>query len=63
MAKSRVPSLTVVEREREHVVLGEITLEDMLVARRRHLEEETRRERPLPLRAILAPWRWRAKPS
>jgi H+/Cl- antiporter ClcA len=62
MASERVACLKVVEREREHVVLGEVTLEDMLVARRRHMEEETRRERPLPIQAILAPWRWaRAK--
>jgi hypothetical protein len=38
--------------------LGEVTLEDVLTARRRHLEEETRRQRVLPLHALVGAW-WR----
>jgi chloride channel protein, CIC family len=50
--------LAVVDRAAPTVVIGEITLQDLLIARRRHLEEETRRERPLPL---MTPW-FRARP-
>ena len=49
MATAHVTTLRVLDAERN--VVGQIDLEDVLVARRRHLEEETRRERfaPLPL--------------
>jgi H+/Cl- antiporter ClcA len=43
MATLRVTTLHVVDADQH--VLGAIDLEDVLVARRRHLEEETRRER------------------
>ncbi len=36
--------------------LGEITLADILKARRRHLEEETRRERVIPVHRLLPPF-------
>jgi chloride channel protein, CIC family len=58
MAEARTTALAVVAREAPDTAVGEITLEHMLVARRRHLEEETRRERVLPIAAVLAPWRF-----
>jgi H+/Cl- antiporter ClcA len=56
MAAEQVTSLLV--RDRDQAIIGEVSLKDMLAARRRHLEEETRRERLLPLENVLAPWRW-----
>lgn len=44
------------------LVLGKVTLADVLTARRRYQEEETRSERVLPLRALLAPW-WKESPK
>jgi CBS-domain-containing membrane protein len=56
MAKLGVTTLRVVDTTGNTV--GSIVLEDVLVARRRHLEEETRREaiRPLPSWVPLPPW-------
>jgi len=47
-----------VVRDAQEQAVGTILLEDVLVARRRHLEEETRREaiRPLPRWMPLPPW-------
>jgi CIC family chloride channel protein len=56
MALENVTCLRVVSRDGLSTVLGEVSLKDMLVARRRHLEEETRRERVLPIRAMFAPF-------
>jgi hypothetical protein len=49
MAETGVTTLPVTDGDG---VLGTVTLEDMLKARVRHLEEERRRERVLPLRAV-----------
>jgi CIC family chloride channel protein len=46
-------------RERDGQGRGEITLQDLLKARARHLEEEQRREGPVPLGLGLGP-HWRA---
>src|SRR6185503_6147472 len=56
MAHLGITTLRVVDDE--GVPLGSIVLEDVLAARRRHLEEETRREaiRPLPAWVPLPPW-------
>ena len=56
MANLRVTSLTVVDDRK--TVVGVIELENVLVARRRHLEEETRRElvAPLPSWVPLQSW-------
>jgi CIC family chloride channel protein len=56
MAEQRVYQLLVVDRE-DGSHQGIVALEDVLAARRRHLEEETRRERPLRLTMLLAPFR------
>ena len=48
--------LAVVDRADPSISVGEVTLQDLLIARRRHLEEETRRERPLPLPMMMTPW-------
>jgi hypothetical protein len=56
MAEHRVNRLLVIDRE-ENARAGVVTLEDVLAARRRHLEEETRRERPLRFTMLLAPFR------
>jgi len=54
MAQTGLTHLPVIiSRDGEEAVVGEITLEDMLKARVRHLEEEQRRERMLPLIAVL----------
>jgi H+/Cl- antiporter ClcA len=56
MAKHGVTTMPVFDAQ-EHAV-GTIVLADVLAARRRHLEEETRREaiRPLPRWVPLPPW-------
>ena len=56
MAKLGVTTMRVLDVEQ--VAVGTIVLEDVLVARRRHLEEETRREaiRPLPRWVPLPQW-------
>jgi hypothetical protein len=48
--------LPVVDRVSRCTLLGRITLRDMLKARVRHLEEETRRERLLPLSLVVPRW-------
>jgi H+/Cl- antiporter ClcA len=58
MAHSGITRAVVVRRGEPREVLGELTLEDVLTARRRHLEEETRRQRVLPLHALVGAW-WR----
>jgi CIC family chloride channel protein len=49
MAEAKVTRLSVVERSAPQRVVGRITLDDLLTARVRHLEEEQRREGALPL--------------
>ena len=39
-----------------HHVVGKIALHDLLEARARHLEDETRRERLLPFEYLRPPW-------
>jgi hypothetical protein len=56
MAHTGITEARVVRAGAPDVVLGVLSLEDVLGARRRHLEEETRRERVLPWRVIVAPW-------
>ncbi len=56
MAKLGITRLGVVDREGQRV--GMIELEDVLVARRRHLEEETRREHVAPLPSWVPLPRW-----
>ena len=56
MAETGVTSLPVVERSNPRQMVGNITLRDMLKARRKHIEEEKRRERPLPLSLIVPAW-------
>ena len=53
MAERGVTRLPVVERGTEKF-LGLVSLEDLLKARSRHLEEERRREQVLNLRTIFA---------
>ncbi len=55
MAKSGETTLDVRVRGSQ-TLEGEVTLADLLTARRRHLEEETRRERMLPLHRLRALW-------
>jgi len=52
MAHGNVTCLDVVQGSDRSVIVGQISLEEMLVARRRHQEEETRRERVLPLHLL-----------
>jgi len=52
MAHGNVTRLNVVLDADPTAVIGQISLEEMLVARRRHQEEETRRERVLPLHLL-----------
>jgi chloride channel protein, CIC family len=54
--------LPVVAHDDQRSIVGEITLEHGLEARRRHLEEEQRRERILPLRLVMPPWLRRPDP-
>jgi H+/Cl- antiporter ClcA/CBS domain-containing protein len=56
MAATGRTDLPVVERENSRVLLGRITLHDTLKARFRHLEEEGRRERLLPLSLVVPRW-------
>jgi hypothetical protein len=56
MAETGLTWLPVVSHGDPQAIVGEITLEDTLKARVRHLEEEQRRERPLPLQAIVPRW-------
>jgi hypothetical protein len=61
MAEQRITRLLVATREDPTTPVGEITLEDMLAARRKHIEEETRREGILPVHFLLPPWRGRGR--
>jgi H+/Cl- antiporter ClcA len=54
MATTGTTRLSVIARDNgEETIVGELTLQDLLTARRRHLEEETRRERPLVLERFI----------
>ena len=59
MASAGIIMLPIVD---EHgCFLGEVTLEDVLKARRRHLEQETRRERVIPVHELIPQFlRWRS---
>jgi CIC family chloride channel protein len=52
MAEKGITRMPVVERETQEF-LGLVSLDDLLKARARHLEEERRRERPLRLKFLL----------
>jgi CBS domain-containing protein len=56
MARTGHTRLPVVRDRRSHEIVGEITLEDTLKASVRHLEEEQRRERILPVTAVIPKW-------
>ena len=62
-AEALLPALLQVLLFAERQIVGEITLEDTLKARVRHLEEEERRERVLPLTAVIPAWLRRRMPS
>ena len=51
--RTRMPVVSTAGASR---IVGEVTLEDMLKAQGRHLEEEQRRERVLPLESVIPPW-------
>jgi CBS domain-containing protein len=53
MATTGLTALLVVDRTARGRLLGLVSLDDMLKARVRHLEEERRRERVLPLRLLV----------
>ncbi|HET7567726.1 MAG TPA: chloride channel protein [Gaiellaceae bacterium] len=53
MAAEHVDTLPVVDRADPGLVLGSVTVFDLLAARRRQLMEERHRERPLPLLPLL----------
>ena len=54
MAAAEVTILPIVDDD--GCFLGEVALADILKARRRHLEEETRRERVIPVHRLIAPF-------
>jgi CIC family chloride channel protein len=56
MAETGLTSLPVVQRAHPRRLVGNITLRDMLKARLRHLEEEQRRERVLPINLSVPGW-------
>jgi len=56
MAETGLTSLPVVLRDNSRQPIGNITLRHMLEARRRHLEEEQRRERILPISLMVPSW-------
>jgi CBS domain-containing protein len=56
MAATGLTSLPVVDRANPRRLVGNITLRDMLKARIRHLEEEQRRERVIPLNLMVPSW-------
>jgi CBS domain-containing protein len=60
MAETGLTSLPVVQHDDKRQLVGNITLRDMLKARVRHLEEERRRERVLPISLIVPSWLRRA---
>jgi CIC family chloride channel protein len=57
MADTGLTRMPVVERNNTAALLGKISMHDMLKARVRHLEDERRRERVLPLE-MLVPFSW-----
>jgi chloride channel protein, CIC family len=63
MAETGLTSLPVVERADRRRLVGNITLRDMLKARMRHIEEERRRERVLPISLIVPSWLRRSPES
>jgi CIC family chloride channel protein len=56
MAETGRTALPVVERSSPDRIVGVVTLRDTLKARVRHIEEERRRERVLPISLIVPPW-------
>jgi CIC family chloride channel protein len=62
MAETGHTDLPVVDRANPRKLVGRVTLRDMLKARVRHLEEERRRERVLPLSLMVPTW-LRSSPS
>jgi H+/Cl- antiporter ClcA len=56
MAETGRTDLPVVDRANLRKLVGRVTLRDMLKARVRHLEEEGRRERVLPLSLMVPTW-------
>jgi CIC family chloride channel protein len=56
MAETGRTDLPVVDRANQRKLVGRVTLRDMLTARVRHLEEEQRRERVLPLNLMVPTW-------
>jgi CBS domain-containing protein len=56
MAQTGRTDLPVVDRANPRRLLGHLTLSDLLKARVRHLEEERRREGPLPLSLVVPKW-------
>jgi CBS domain-containing protein len=62
MAQTGRTWLPVVAHGDPREIVGEITLDDTLKARVKHLEEEERRERVLPLEAMLPRWLKLARP-
>jgi chloride channel protein, CIC family len=63
MAETGLTNLPVVQRDSPRQLVGNITLRDMLKARMKHLEEERRRERPLPISLIVPTWLRRGRDS
>ncbi|HEY8073794.1 MAG TPA: chloride channel protein [Labilithrix sp.] len=61
MATTGRTRMPVVAPDDPRTIVGEITLEDSLKARVRHLEEEQRRERVLPLTAVIPPFLRRSR--
>jgi CIC family chloride channel protein len=56
MAEHGVTRVLAVNPANPHHIVGKIALHDLLKARARHLEDETRRERILPFEYLLPPW-------
>ena len=56
MAERGLTALIAVNPANPRHVVGKIALHDLLKARARHLEDETRRERVLPFEYLLPPW-------
>jgi CIC family chloride channel protein len=56
MAETGRTELPVVERGSSNLIVGVVSLRDTLKARVRHIEEERRRERVLPISLIVPPW-------
>jgi CBS domain-containing protein len=56
MAQTGATHLLVVDRDDPGKLLGQIGLNDLLKGRARHLEEERRRDRVIPLHALLPKW-------